>query len=149
MVWLSFCPNTANEGKNRLKIVKAWEERGVEIPAPYKRQIKVIFAPDKEGVEELTFSHAILPPNGRTDYHSHDRPELIYIVSGRGICIHEGQETPVQEDVALWVLAGEQHQMINSGDVPLKLATVFVPAFKASDNYKRCLDAAETAVRSE
>ena len=33
--------------------------------------------------------------------------------------------------------------MINSGDVPLKLATVFVPAYKASDNYKRCLDAAE------
>jgi hypothetical protein len=34
--------------------------------------------------------------------------------------------------------------MINTGDVPLKLATVFVPAFKASDNYRRCLDAAET-----
>jgi len=26
--------------------------------------------------------------------------------------------------------------MINTGDVPLKLATVFVPAYKASDNYK-------------
>jgi mannose-6-phosphate isomerase-like protein (cupin superfamily) len=57
--------------------------------------------------------------------------------------VHEGEETPVQEDVALWVPAGEQHQMINSGDVPLKLATVFVPAYKASDNYRRCLDAAE------
>jgi mannose-6-phosphate isomerase-like protein (cupin superfamily) len=126
-----------------LKIVKAWEEKGVEIPAPFRRQIKVLFAPDKDGVEEITFSHAILPPNGRTDYHRHDRPELIYIVSGRGICVHEGEETLVQEDVALWVPAGEQHQMINSGDVPLKLATVFVPAFKASDNYRRCLDAAE------
>jgi mannose-6-phosphate isomerase-like protein (cupin superfamily) len=125
-----------------LKVVKAWEEKGVEIPSPFRRQIKVIFAPDKEGVEELTFSHAILPPDGRTDYHSHDRPELIYIVSGKGICRHDGQETPIQEDVALWVSAGEQHQMINSGDVPLKLATVFIPAFKASDNYRRSLDAA-------
>jgi mannose-6-phosphate isomerase-like protein (cupin superfamily) len=128
-----------------LKVVKAWEEKGVEIPAPYRRQIKVIFAPDKEGVEELTFSHAILPPNGRTDYHAHDRPELIYIVSGKGICVHEGEETLIQEDVALWVPAGEQHQMINSGDVPLKLATVFVPAYKAGDNYRRCLDAAKAA----
>jgi mannose-6-phosphate isomerase-like protein (cupin superfamily) len=68
---------------------------------------------------------------------------LIYVVSGKGLCVHEGQEAPVQEDVALWVLAGEQHQMINTGDVPLKLATVFVPAYKASDNYNRCLDAAE------
>jgi mannose-6-phosphate isomerase-like protein (cupin superfamily) len=126
-----------------MKIVKAWEEKGVEIPAPYRRQIKVIFAPDKEGVEELLFSHAILPPNGRTDYHSHDRPELIYVVSGKGICVHEGEETPVQEDVAMWVPAGEPHQMINTGDVPLKLATVFVPAYKASENYRRCLDAAK------
>jgi len=128
-----------------LKIVKAWEEKGVEIPAPFRRHIKVIFAPDKEGVEELTLSHAILPPGGRTDFHSHDRPELIYIVSGEGICIHEGEQTPVREDVALWVPAREAHQMVNSGDVPLKLATVFVPAYKASENYKRCLAAAEAA----
>jgi len=128
-----------------MKIVKAWEEKGVEIPAPYRRQIKVIFAPDKEGVEELLFSHAILHVGGKTDYHAHDRPELIYVVSGKGICVHEGEETPVQEDVALWVPKGEQHQMINTGDVPLKLATVFVPAYKASQNYQRCLDAAKAA----
>lgn len=125
-----------------VKLVKAWEEQGVEIPAPYQRTIKVLFAPDKEGVEEITFSHAILPPNGRTDYHNHDRPELIYIVSGKGICLHDGEETPVQEDVALWVPKGEMHQMINTGDIPLKLATVFIPAYRASDNYKRCVDAA-------
>jgi mannose-6-phosphate isomerase-like protein (cupin superfamily) len=128
-----------------LKIVKAWEEKGVEIPAPYRRQIKVLFAPDKEGVEELTFSHAILPQGGRTDYHVHDRPELIYIVSGSGICKHEGEETPVQEDVALWVPKGEWHQMINTGNVPLKLATIFVPAYTAGENYKHCLDAARAA----
>ena len=117
----------------------------MEIPAPYRRQIKVLFAPDKEGVEELTFSHAILPQGGRTDYHVHDRPELIYIVSGSGICKHEGEETPVQEDVALWVPKGEWHQMINTGGVPLKLATIFVPAYTADENYKRCLDAAQAA----
>jgi len=125
-----------------MKLVRAWEEPGVEIPAPYQRCIKVLFAPDKEGVEELTFSQAILPPEGRTDYHTHDRPELIFVVSGQGICFHEGEETPIQEDVAMWVPAGERHQIINSGANPIKLATVFIPAYKASDNYKRCLDAA-------
>lgn len=126
-----------------MKLVKAWEEKGVEIPAPYRRQIKVLFAPDKEGVEELTFSHAILPQGGRTDYHVHDRPELIYIVSGKGIFRHGDEESPVQEDVALWVPTGEWHQMTNTGEVPLKLATIFVPAYKADENYKRCLDAAQ------
>lgn len=128
-----------------MKIVNAREENGVEVPAPYRRQVKVLLAPDKEGVEELTFSHAILPPSGRTDYHVHDRPELIYVVSGRGICVHEGEETGVQEDMVLWVPTGEHHQLINSGDTPLKLATVFVPAYTATQNYKRCLDAAAKA----
>jgi mannose-6-phosphate isomerase-like protein (cupin superfamily) len=129
----------------RLKLVKAWEEKGVDIPAPYSRTIKVLFAPDKEAVDELTFSHAILPPDGRTDYHVHDRPELIYVVAGAGICKHDGQETAVQEDMAMWIPKGEHHQLINTGKTPLKLATVFVPAYTANQNYNRCLDAAEAA----
>jgi mannose-6-phosphate isomerase-like protein (cupin superfamily) len=129
-----------------VKLVKAWEEKGIEIPAPYKRHIKVLFAPDKDGVEELTFSHAILPAGGRTDYHTHDRPELIYVVSGQGICVHDGEQTAICEDVAMWVPAGEQHQIVNTGNEPIKLATVFVPAYKAGENYKRCLNAAAAAL---
>lgn len=131
-----------------MKLVNAAEEAGVDIPAPYRRKIKVLFAPDRQGVDELTFSHAILPPKGCTDYHVHDRPELIYIVSGKGICLHEGEETSVQEDMALWVEKGEHHQMINTGDLPLKLATVFVPAYTADQNYNRCVKAAEAAAHS-
>jgi len=126
-----------------MKLVKAWEEKGVEVPEPYRRRVKVIFAPDKEGVQELTFSHAIIPPGSKTDYHAHDRPELIYIVSGEGICICEGKEIPVTGDMVMWVLAGEKHQFINTGYVPLKLATVFIPPYMASENYKRCLEAAK------
>ena len=126
-----------------MKLVHAAHESGVQIPAPYARTIKVLFAPDKEGVEELTFSHAILPPGGQTDYHIHDRPELIYVVRGSGICVHEDERTPIEEDVAMWVPAGERHQILNSGAETLKLATVFVPAYKAGENYKRCLDAAK------
>ena len=66
-----------------MKLVKAWEEEGVKIPEPYARTIKVLLAPDKGGIEELTFSFALIDPDGQTDYHAHDRPELIYVVSGR------------------------------------------------------------------
>ena len=126
-----------------MKLVRVWEEKGVEVPEPYRRRVKVIFAPDKEGVQELTFSHAIIPPGSKTDYHAHDRPELIYIVSGEGICICEGEEIPVTGDKVMWILAGEKHQFINTGYVPLKLATVFIPPYTASENYKRCLEAAK------
>lgn len=130
-----------------MKISKAWEEQGVEIPSPYQRLIKVLFAPDKGGVEEITFSHALLPSQGCTDYHSHDRPELIYIVTGEGICRTEAGSTPVCADMALWVSAGEMHQMINTGYGQLKLATVFIPAYTAAENYGRCLEAARKAGR--
>ena len=68
-----------------MEIVKAWEEPGVKIPAPYSRTIKVLFAPDRGGVNELTFSFALLDPGGQTDRHSHDRPELIYVISDQSI----------------------------------------------------------------
>jgi mannose-6-phosphate isomerase-like protein (cupin superfamily) len=132
-----------------MKIVKAWEEKGVEIPAPFQRTIKVFFAPDKEGVDVLTFTHALIPSQGRTDYHVHDKPELIYIVTGNGICLHEGEETPITADMILWVLAGEKHQMINTGYEQLKLATVFIPPYTASENYNRCLEAAEKIKNGE
>ncbi len=126
-----------------MKLVKAWEEEGVKIPAPYSRTIKVLLAPDKEGVEELTFSFALIDPGGQTDYHTHDRPELIYVVSGRGIFLCEGESYEVQGDVVLWVPAGEKHQMKNTGAETLKLATVFIPAYTAASNYARCLEAAK------
>jgi hypothetical protein len=37
------------------------------------------------------------------------------------------------------------HQIVNTGYEPIKLATVFIPAYKANENYKRCLDAAQRA----
>lgn len=130
-----------------MEIVRAWEEEGVKIPPPYARTIKVLYAPDRRDVPELTFSLALIDPGGQTDYHAHDRPELIYVVSGRGISICEGESVEVQGDVVLWVRAGEKHRLINTGAETLKLATVFVPAYTAESNYRRCLEAAEGSVR--
>jgi len=125
-----------------MEIVKAWEETGAKIPAPYARPIKVLFAPDKGNVPELTFSFALIDSGGQTDYHAHDRPELIYVVFGRGESLCEGEIVPVQADVIMWVRAGKRHQLKNTGAETLKLATVFVPAYTAASNYRRCLEAA-------
>ncbi len=117
-------------------------EAGVKIPPPYSRSIKVLLAPDRHNVAEVTFSVVHIDPGGQTDYHAHDRPELIYIVSGEGIGVCEGEESALQEDVVLWVRAGEKHQIKNTGTQDLKLATVFVPAYTAEENYSRCVQAA-------
>jgi len=55
-------------------------------------------------------------PTSKTDYYKHDRrPELIQILAGRGISVCDGMNTPVEPDIALWVQAGEMHQIINTG----------------------------------
>ena len=126
-----------------MEVVRAWEEEGVHVPEPYGRTIKVLLAPDKGNVPELSFNLALLDPHSQTDYHAHDRPELIHIVSGRGISICEGQEMEVQGDMVLWVRAGEMHQLKNTGAETLKLATAFIPGYTTEYSYKRCLDAAE------
>ena len=128
-----------------MEVIKCWEEEGQTISEPYKRHIKVMLAPDKRNVPEITFSHAIIYPHSKTDYHAHDRPELILIVSGRGISVCEGKEIPIEPDMALWVKAGEMHQVINTGEESIKLATVFIPGYTVKENLDRIVQAAEKA----
>jgi mannose-6-phosphate isomerase-like protein (cupin superfamily) len=126
-----------------MEIVRFWEEEGITIPEPYKRHIKVFLSPDKNNVNEISFHQAIIYPKSKTDYHKHDRPELIIILSGRGISICDEVKTFIEPDMALWVKTGEMHQIINTGEESIKLATVFVPPYTVEQSYKMCLDAAE------
>jgi mannose-6-phosphate isomerase-like protein (cupin superfamily) len=116
-----------------MEVIKCLEEPGETISAPYQRHIKVMLAPDRRNCNEITYSHAILYPHSKTDYHKHDRPELIQILTGYGVFICDGEEIPVESDMALWVRPGEIHQMINRSDESMKLATVFVPAYTAQE----------------
>jgi mannose-6-phosphate isomerase-like protein (cupin superfamily) len=126
-----------------MEIIRCWEEEGMTIPEPYKRHLKVFLAPDKRSVSEITFSHAIIYPKSKTDYHKHDRPELIMVLSGRGVSICDGIETPLEPDMALWVKAGEMHQIVNYGEEAMKLATVFIPAYTAEELLGGIMEAAK------
>lgn len=128
-----------------MKIIKCWEESGETIREPYKRHIRVMLAPDTRGVPEITFSHAIIYPGSQTDYHSHDRPELILILTGRGVSVCDGIEYEVQPDMALWVKPGEMHKLVNTSQESMKLATVFVPGYTAAENLERIKRAADEA----
>lgn len=126
-------------------VVKAFEEKGVKVPAPYERIIKVLMAPDRHNVQEITFNFALIYPHSQTDKHIHDRPELIYIVSGRGEATLGDQEIPLEPDVVFWAEKDEVHQVRNTGDEMMKLATLFVPAYTAEELTKGILDTAEKA----
>lgn len=132
-----------------MEVVRFWEEEGVTVPEPYKRHIKIVLAPDKRNVEEITFSHVVIYPNSKTDYHTHDRPELIIVIAGRGKSICDGKETRIEPDMALWVQASEEHQLVNDGEEMLKIVTVFTPAYRAEDLLGGILDAASRDQKNE
>jgi mannose-6-phosphate isomerase-like protein (cupin superfamily) len=120
-----------------MEIIKCWEEEGVTAPEPHKRHAKIIFAPDRRDVPEFTFSCVYMHPKNKSDSHSHDRPELVFVISGRGTVICEGVSARIEPDVALLFRPGEAHQFINEGDEMLKTVAFFTPAYNASDLLKR------------
>ena len=126
-----------------MRLVRAQDEKGLTVPAPYERTIKILLAPDREDVPEMMFSHVGIAVGSHTDYHTHDRPELIYIVSGKGISVCEGKEDEVGPGTALWILAEEKHELKNTGDEVLEIVTVFVPGYTAESQYKACVERAK------
>lgn len=92
-----------------MEIIKCWEENGELIKEPFKRHIKLFYGPDKRNIPELNFTQAIIYPGSGTDYHLHDRPELIYVVHGKGVAICEGEEYPIETDCVFWVPTGMMH----------------------------------------
>ena len=128
-----------------MEFIRLWEEEGVTIPEPYKRNLKVLFAPDKHNVEEISFNQALIYPHSRTDYHKHDRPELILILSGRGYSVCDDKRTELEPEVGMWVRKGEMHKIVNISDETMKLCTVFIPPYTSEQLYGSCLATAKKA----
>lgn len=118
--------------------VVAGSATGIDVPAPNARSIQVLFAPDVRDVEELTFSLVQIKPGGGTDYHVHDRPELIHIVAGAGRAVVDDNEFDVGAGDVMYIRRGEWHKLSAVGSDQLQLATVFTPGITAARNYKRC-----------
>jgi len=110
-----------------MKVIRAWTIEGVEVPSPYQRTIKVLLSPDKDGIQEYSVSQAIISPRSKTDNHTHDRKELIYVVSGRGHCVSNGNKIELEPDTLLLVDSGEEHQIFNESDETMKILVIFVP----------------------
>ena len=116
-----------------MQLINTHEIEGKLIPEPYNRLVKIVFSNDINNVPEINFSSVSIFPKSKTDYHGHDRPELIYVVSGEGILNCEKNEYKIKEGVVIWCLKDEKHQIINTGNDFLKIVTVFVPGYDSNE----------------
>ena len=56
-----------------------------------------------------------------------DRDQFFRIEDGRGTVYIDGAANQVEDDYAVIVPAGARHNVVNSGDAPLKLYTIYGP----------------------
>jgi mannose-6-phosphate isomerase-like protein (cupin superfamily) len=54
--------------------------------------------------------------------------QFIRIESGKGVAFIDGVETPVEDDWAVVIPAGSEHNVTNTGDEDMKLYTIYGPA---------------------
>lgn len=57
----------------------------------------------------------------------HDTDQFLRIEQGTGKAIIDGQEYAIEDDFAIIIPAGADHNVINTGDVPMKLYSIYTP----------------------
>jgi quercetin dioxygenase-like cupin family protein len=76
-----------------------------------------------EGVGAPSFSmrRFRIEPGGHTPFHAHPWEHEVYVISGQGAVVAEGEEIHLKADDAVLVALDEQHQFRAVGDEPLVL----------------------------
>jgi len=104
---------------------------GALIGKPFERELKIIMSPQTDAhIKNFTLILSTLAPDGGcTDIHSHDEGgELMIFMSGQGKAWLEGKEYELKSGVALYAPPGMVHKTLNTGENPLVIACVFIPA---------------------
>ncbi len=68
-----------------------------------------------------------LDPEGEIGMEVHKLDQFFRVEKGTGEAILNGVQTPIREGFAVLVPAGTNHNIINTGNVPLKLYTLYAP----------------------
>ena len=57
----------------------------------------------------------------------HDLDQLIMVVEGSGVAVLNGQESTVEPGTLIVVPEGAEHNLINKGELEMKLYTIYTP----------------------
>jgi|GEM_PF-1403818 len=69
-----------------------------------------------------------IPPSGEIGMETHDAVEqTLFFLSGTGMALLNGERKEVHPGDALVIAPGTEHNVLNTGTVPLKLFTVYAP----------------------
>ncbi len=68
-----------------------------------------------------------LNPGEDIGEETHELDQFIRVEEGDGVVVLDGVETRVEDDFAIIIPAGTKHNVINTGNEPMKLYTLYSP----------------------
>jgi mannose-6-phosphate isomerase-like protein (cupin superfamily) len=83
---------------------------------------KVLFTAQKSQLVVMS-----LLPGEEIGLEIHDGDQLLYAVKGEGVAVINETREPFEKGAILCVPAGAPHNVINTGERPLKLFTIYAP----------------------
>lgn len=111
-----------------MKLVK-WRDmtpETVDAEGAQNTGIRVVLGPNV-GAPNFVMRVFDIGPGGRTPFHVHDWEHEMYVLSGRGACVLEGEEVPLEPDDAVFMPGGEKHCFRNTGEETLRVICL-IPA---------------------
>ena len=110
-------------------IARSGQAKSYMTPLPHRRELKVLLSPSlQKEVEGLAVGMTILPPGESSSFHSHDvECETWIIASGEGEVRVGEEREPVGPETVVFLKRNINHQIINTGQVPLRMFWVYTP----------------------
>jgi len=125
-----------------LPVIEGWKVRGVKVPPPNERVLKVLVSPETGASKHVSVLFSIISPSSTTGMHRHESSEeCMYVVTGRGTFICGSERTPIAPDELLVAEAGEEHEIRNESEETMKLVAVFSPPLKPTGYIEKAMQA--------
>lgn len=77
-------------------------------------QVRLLIS-KSDGAEKFAMRFFEIKPDGYTPYHSHDWEHEVFILSGEGVVLYEGEERKIREGYVVFIPPGEKHCFRNTG----------------------------------
>jgi len=68
-----------------------------------------------------------IAPGEEIGLETHRVDQFLYVIDGEGVAVLGGSRTEFEKGDAVCVPAGERHNIVNTGDEPMKLVTLYSP----------------------
>jgi len=94
-------------------------KKPVEIEGAKDAAIRVLIGKD-DGAPTFAMRLFELAPGGHTPLHRHPHEHEVFVLSGHGVVLCEGEPSPIGSEDAIFVPGGKEHCFENTSDAPLR-----------------------------